>query len=62
MYSLHLLIQPVTTRSPHPIYLPFRGPEGGMVVMDYQDVMVKMELQGDKEKREILVCRDPLQI
>ena len=50
----------MTTRSPHPIYSPLRGPEGGMVVMDYQDVMVEMELQGDKEKREILVCRDQL--
>ena len=60
MYSLDLLIQPVTTRSPHPIYLPFRDPEGGMVTMDYQDVILKMELEGDKEKREILVCRDQL--
>ena len=55
-----LLIPPVTTRSPHLIYTLFKGPEGGMVVMDYQDVMVEMELQGDKEKREILVCRDQL--
>ena len=28
--------------------------------MEYQDVMVEMELQGDKEKREITVCRDQL--
>ena len=60
VYSLHLLIQPVTTRSLHPIYSPFSGPEGGMVALDYQDVTVEMELQGDKEKREILVCRDQL--
>ena len=60
VYSLHLLIKPVTTRLPHPIYSPFRGPEGGMVAMDYQDMMVEMELQEDKEKREILVRRDQL--
>ena len=29
-------------------------------MMEYQDVMVEMELQGDKEKREIMVCRDQL--
>ena len=47
----------MTIKSPHPIYSLFRGPEGGMVTMDYQDMMVDMELQGDKET---LVCRDHL--
>ena len=60
MYSPHVLMSPVTTRSPHPIYRLFRAPKGGMVMMDYQDLMVEMELERDKEKREILVCRDQL--
>ena len=55
-----LLIPPVTTRSQHPVYTLFRGHKGGMVMMEYQDVMVEMELQGDKEKGEIMVCRDQL--
>ena len=44
----------------------FQGPQGrdghkgGMVTIEYQDVMVEMELQGDKEKREIMVCKDQL--
>ena len=50
----------ITTPNIYLIYTLFKGPKGGMVVMEYQDMMVEMELQGDKEKREILVCRDQL--
>ena len=46
-----LLIPPVTTRSQHSIYTLFRGHKGGMITMEHQDVMVEMELQGDKEKK-----------
>ena len=42
---MHFIIVPlVTTRSPHLIYALFRGHKGGMVTMEYQDVMVEMEL------------------
>ena len=60
MYSPHNLILPVATQSTHPIYTLFRGHEGGMVVMGYQDETVEMESQEAKEKRETLVYRDHL--
>ena len=45
-----LLIPPVTTRSQHPIYTLFRGHKGGMVTMEYQDMMVEMEFRETREK------------
>ena len=48
---------PVATRSLHPIYALFRGPEEGMVGMECQVEMAGME---DKEKKETLVCWDHL--
>ena len=51
---------PETIAFPHPTYTLFRGPEGGMVGMVYQDEMVETECQGDKEKEEALVCGDLL--
>ena len=57
MCSLHSLMLPVATLSPHPIYTLFRDPEGGMVEMGYQDETVEMEA---KERGETLVCRDHL--
>ena len=51
---------PVATWSPHPIYILFRGQEGGMVGMGCQDEMVETESQGEKERGETLVCRDRL--
>ena len=50
----------VATQSPQPIYTLFRDPKEGMVGMGYQDKMVEMESQEDKERRETLVCRDHL--
>ena len=55
--SPHNLILPVATQSPQPIYTLFRGHEGGMVEMGYQDETVEMDSQEAKEKREILVCQ-----
>ena len=43
---------------PHPIHTLSRGPEGGTVEMECQDEMAETECQGDKERKETLVCRD----
>ena len=58
--SLQNQMLPETTAFPHPTYTLFRGPEGGMVGMVYQDEMAEMESQEDKERKETLVCRDHL--
>ena len=60
VYSPHSLILPVVTHSTQPIYTLFRVHEGGMVEMDCQDKMVKMESQEAKERGETLVCKDHL--
>ena len=60
MHSPHSLMLPEKTRSPYQIYTLFRGHEGGMVEMEYQEEMVEMESQGEKERGETLVCQDHL--
>ena len=59
MHSPHSLILQVAAQS-HPIYTLFRGPEGGMVGMEYQDEMVEMESKESKGRGETLVSRDHL--
>ena len=47
-----LLIPPVTTRSQHSIYTLFRGHKGGMITMEYQDVMVEIGAPGRQGKKK----------